>query len=189
MCGRYNFSTEGSEALENIALEIDGKYGSSSWRRGEIAPGSSAPILTSGGAELFKWGYPTDRSLVINARAETALEKRLFRGDIQLRRCVIPSAGFYEWDNGKKKHFFTLPNRRELYMAGIYSVFGDETRYCVLTTAANESMARVHHRMPVVLTDSGADSWLNVAGEYQRILNAAPPQLESPCLDGQLSLW
>ena len=74
-------------------------------------------------------------------------------------------------------------------MAGIYSVFGGETRYCILTTAANESMARVHHRMPVVLTDSGADTWLRSAGDYQSILTAAPPQLESVCFDGQLSLW
>lgn len=188
MCGRYNFSTEGSEALESIALELDGKYGSAAWRRGDITPGANAPILTSGGAELFRWGYPAGRSLVINARAETALEKRLFRGDILLRRCVIPSSGYYEWDPDRKKHLFTLPGRRELYMAGIYSAFGGETRFCILTTAANGSAAKVHPRMPLVLTESGADSWLG-GEDCRRILTAAPPRLESVCLDAQLSLW
>ena len=57
----------------------------------------------------MKWGYQLPSTLVINARAETALEKPLFRESVRSRRCLIPSTGFYEWDGQKRKYLFTLP--------------------------------------------------------------------------------
>ena len=95
------------------------------------APGSQArsarpprpPVLLTGksgmAADLMSWGYRTAGPLVINARAETAAEKPLFRDSVASRRCVIPSTGFWEWDAAKQKFFFALPGEPALDMAGL----------------------------------------------------------------------
>jgi len=152
-----------------------------------------APVLLSGGEgihpELQNWGYRMTGSLVINARAETAAEKALFRDSVAARRCVVPSTGFYEWDREKRKFFFTLPNEGALYMAGLYDLRGGKPCYCILTTAANASMEAVHHRMPLVLRREQIISWLNDSQATADILRLQPPQLEKAAADAQLRLW
>lgn len=126
MCGRYQFSAEQCEEIQRIAEAIDRKYGAGSWQPGEIRPTVKAPVLLAGKSgmapELMSWGYRTAGPLVINARAETAAEKPLFRDSVASRRCVIPSTGFWEWDAAKQKFFFTLPGQSALYMAGLWAL-------------------------------------------------------------------
>ena len=57
------------------------------------------------------WGFPRfdGRGLLINARAETAAERRTFRECVLHRRCVIPAKGFWEWNKFKEK--FSLSGR------------------------------------------------------------------------------
>lgn len=68
---------------------------------GEVFPTNIAPVLTADGVRAVKWGFPhwKNSSVIINARAETALERQMFRKPLQGRRCVILSNGFYEWGN------------------------------------------------------------------------------------------
>jgi len=42
----------------------------------------------------------------------------------------------------------------------------------IITTAANENMRPIHHRMPVVLSGTAADAWLERADE--NLLRPAP---------------
>ena len=90
MCGRYQFSAEQCEEIQRIAEAIDRKYGAGSWQPGEIRPTAKAPVLLAGKSgmapELMSWGYRTAGPLVINARAETAAEKPLFRDSVASRR-------------------------------------------------------------------------------------------------------
>ena len=194
MCGRYQFTKTQSEELLNITQGIERKYGAKALNFGEIRPGSKAPVLLPSPngpiPELSAWGYRLPgKSLVINARSETAAEKPMFRDGITARRCVIPSTGFFEWDGAKRKHLFTLPNAEVLYMAGIFDVVGENFCYCILTTAANDSMREIHDRMPLVLTKEQIEAWINDAAETATLLHMTPPKLEKRQMDGQISLW
>lgn len=193
MCGRYQFTADQCVEILRITQEVERRYGAGAWKPGEICPTAQAPVLLSMGGkihpELQSWGYPTSSSLVINARAETAAEKPLFRDSVTDRRCVVPATGFFEWDKDKRKYFFTLPDEGALYMAGLYDLRGGKPCYCVLTTAANASMEEVHHRMPLVLTGEQVSTWLNDPQAAQDILRLQPPQLKKAPADAQLRLW
>lgn len=193
MCGRYLFTAEQIKEIRHIAEQIDRKYNAGSWKQGEIFPSAKALVLLerSGSIqpELLTWGYQMPKSLLINARAETAAEKPMFRESVVAGRCIIPSAGFYEWDKQKRKYLFNLPGERALYMAGLYSVRDGKPSYVILTTDANESMREVHHRMPLVLQKEQVTSWLTEPEATSTFLRMTPPALERTEADMQIRMW
>ncbi len=193
MCGRYEFTAEQCAEIRQIVDEIQRRYGSGQWSPGEIRPTSRAPVLVpeahTVSPVLMKWGYQLPGSLIINARSETAAEKPLFRRSLASRRCLIPSTAFYEWDGAKRKYRFTLPEEDVLYMAGLYDHRDSEDCYCILTTAANESMRSVHDRMPLVLPRLVAERWLLDDTAAEATLAMVPPLLQRSSAEQQLSLW
>ena len=194
MCGRYQFTAEQCDEIRRIAQMIDKKYGAGQWQSGEIRPSAKTPILLRHrtgeiSPELMRWGYQLPGTLVINARAETAAEKQLFRESVYTRRCLVPSTGFYEWDAEKRKYLFTLPDSDVLYMAGLYKRHGGEDCYCILTTSSNDSMRSVHDRMPLILTGEQTHTWLADGPGAAYFLSAQSPQLGRQSLDMQTSLW
>ena len=193
MCGRYQFTAEQCEEIRQIADTIQRKYGAGAWTAGEIRPSNLAPVLLddAGGSvpKLMKWGYQLPGTLVINARAETAAEKPLFRDSVRTRRCLIPSTGFYEWDSQKRKYLFTLPREGALYMAGLYERRGNEDCYCILTTSPNASMRPIHDRMPLILSRGEARQWLSDGSKAELLLAVTPPPLAVRSAEQQLSLW
>ena len=197
MCGRYQFSAEQSAEILQIIQEVQDKVGAVAAQaipQGEIKPGSKMPVLlaTEGGQpmpELMVWGFRTAKSLLINARAETALEKPTFAESARYRHCIVPSTGFYEWDGDRRKFRFTLPQSQTLYMAGIYDVRDGVPCYCILTTAANDSMREVHSRMPLVLEREQLVPWLYDLKATEQFLKATPPLLKRQSLDAQIGLW
>lgn len=193
MCGRYQFTAEQCAEILQIIQEVDRRHGAGAWTPGEIRPTAMAPVLVSTNEgihpELQSWGYKMPGNLVINARAETAADKPLFRSSVASQRCVIPSTGFYEWDAQKRKYLFTLPGEDALYMAGLYAIRDGKPCYCILTTAANDSMKDIHHRMPLILKREQVVPWLEqpkAAGDY---LHMTPPVLSWTSADAQLRLW
>lgn len=193
MCGRYQFTAEQCEEIRQIAESIQCKYGKGSWSPGEIRPTANAPVLVAEGdapgLQLMKWGYQLQNSLVINARAETATQKPLFRESVKTRRCLIPSTGFYEWDSRKHKYLFTLPGEPVLYMAGLYELREGEDCYCILTTAPNASMRPVHDRMPLVIPREKMQDWLIDGTAALSMLSMRPPELLCQSVQTQISLW
>ena len=183
MCGRYQFTAVESRELQEILRAVERNMERPA-RTGEIFPTNEAVILTEHGSEiapsLCAWGFPGfgKNRTVINARAETAAEKPTFRKSLEARRCVVPASGFFEWDEKKEKHLFTLPNSKELYMAGLWNAFAGEPHFVILTTAANPSVAPIHHRMPVVLERDAVLPWLTNPAASARILTAVPPALQ-----------
>lgn len=92
------------------------------------------------------------KELLINARSESVLEKRIFQESVRHRRCVIPAKGFYEWNVKKEKYQFErLDQEAVLFMAGCFQRFQEQEWFVILTTQANASVSPVHHRMPLVL--------------------------------------
>ena len=197
MCGRYQFTEQQNADILQIIKEVQDKVGAAAAQavpRGEIKPGSKMPVLLASEDEhptpmLMVWGLRTPKSLLINARAETAMEKPTFAESARYRHCVIPSTGFYEWDGDKRKFLFTLPRSSTLYMAGIYDVREGVPSYCILTTAPNDSMRDVHDRMPLVLEREQIVPWLYDLKATEQLLKATPPLLERRLLDAQIGLW
>lgn len=185
MCGRYSlYFDDEYDSIYSMMLEINKNYPDSNVKTGEIFPTHTAPILIEQGSEItpvpYIWGFPNFRNkgVIINARAETALEKRVFKDSILNRRCVIPSTGFYEWDKSKQKYLFNMQNTNILYMAGFYNIFNNEPRFIILTTDANSSISEIHHRMPVVLEKDKIKKWINDNDAAVSILHETPPLLK-----------
>ncbi len=183
MCGRYNFTVEQSDEIREILEKLNAKIHGNSVKSGEIFPTDQVPILIEEEEEavpaLSGWGFPkfNSKGVIINARAETAFEKKTFRDSLLNRRCIIPSTGFYEWDSEKKKYLFRLQDTNALYMAGLYTMYQGELRYVILTTDANESMKEIHNRMPLVLPKKEIQAWILDQSATGELLRSVPPLL------------
>lgn len=183
MCGRYNFTVEQSDEILEILEKLNAKFQGKEARQGEVFPTNLAPILIEEEKQIAPtlsiWGFPKfdQKGVIINARAETAFEKRTFRDSLINRRCIIPSTGFYEWDKDKKKFLFRMDGTNALYMAGFYTNYKDEMRYVILTTDANESMKEIHNRMPLVIPKMEIATWIMDDSATNDLLKRVPPQL------------
>lgn len=185
MCGRYVlFSDSEMEDIRDIIEEVQRKS-NGEIKTGEIFPTDRAPVLIQENGiltpEVAKWGFPgfQGKGVIINARADTAPEKPMFRRSLENKRCIIPSCGFYEWTHSgpKIKYRFNLPDNGALYMAGLYNIYDGERRFVILTTDANDSIVKVHSRMPVVLDQESMNQWLADPQAAIDILAISPPEL------------
>lgn len=179
MCGRYTlFADNDAEEIRALIRQAGDAV-----KTGEIYPTNTAPVLLDEGrglqAQAVDWGFPRFGSggVIINARVETAAEKRTFKACLAARRCVIPSTGFYEWDAAKQKILFRRQEDPLLYMAGLYNDFSGRRRFVILTTAANASVADVHNRMPLVLQRDQLAPWTQDPVAALHILQQSPPEL------------
>lgn len=187
MCGRYTISIDEQE-IRDIVKAITQQHPDAEVKTGEIYPTNPAPVLLAGQDDIHPdvavWGFPNFRSksgVIINARAETALDKKTFRESLLTRRCVIPSTGFFEWTKTgtKQKYLFRESGKSLLYMAGFYNDYGGERRYVILTTNANQSVREIHSRMPVVVHRQEVGGWIEDESAMQKILERVPPILTS----------
>ena len=74
-------------------------------------------------------------------------------------------------------------------MAGLYAIRDGAPHYCILTTAANESMKNIHDRMPLVLIRDQVKPWLTDPKVTADYLHMTPPQLQKVSAEAQTSLW
>lgn len=176
MCGRFDVDARNPE-IRDLAEKLPPL--GEPVKLGEVFPGNLAMGLAADGGILsvrpFRWGFPKrdEKSLIINARAETALQKPVFAHALKKNPIAIPVTGFYEWRANqeakrKEKFLFTVADQPVFYLAGLAKFFDGEPAadaFVVLTTQANESMQPYHHRMPVLLSEKELDSWLG--GERQ----------------------
>lgn len=198
MCGRYTLSTP--TALLSDLYELESAVAVSP--RFNIAPTQESPVIrmdsTGHGRrlDLLKWGLvpfwakePSIGNRMINARAETVAEKPAYRVSFRKKRCLIPADGFYEWQatgGPKQPFFFHRRDGHPLAMAGLWDRWdkGDHPpleTFTILTTSANELVAPVHQRMPVILEEPVFDSWLDPEREdtdsLSELLVPAPPEI------------
>ena len=149
--------------------------------RYNIAPTQEIAVITNSqqGNHLttMKWGlippWATSQSLgnrMINARAETLLERPSFRNAFLHSRCLIPADGFYEWMPTARNRIpirITLINTKLFAFAGLWETWHNPTtgtwiKSCsVITTSANDLMRPIHNRMPVILKPTDEASWID----------------------------
>ena len=177
MCGRFAFYSpaEATAALFGAggALPVEARY--------NIAPTQYVAAIRdgdSGDRELvmLKWGLipfwakdPAIGNRMINARAETVAEKPAYRAAYRRRRCLVLADGFYEWhtEGGvKTPYYISAADGEPIAFAALWENWHNKNSdenvqsTTLITTAANDFMASMHHRMPVVLSPATADQWL-----------------------------
>jgi len=162
MCGRYYIDSDMLDEIESIDRRIRQEQ-----FIGDIHPTDLAPVIEMENQRLklsiCRWGYTLSKgkNLVINARVESVLNKPSFKNGIQYHRILIPASGFYEWNQLKERNMFTRSDSKVMYLAGFCDCFENERRFVILTTAANESMKKVHDRMPLILEKEQLRDWFS----------------------------
>lgn len=193
MCGRFSKTKDLSELEKAVEFVCQFAYFAP---RYNIAPRQQVPVIAKEKgrcvAKLMRWGlipsWAKDESIgdkLINARAETLTEKASFRKPFDVRRCLIPADGFYEWQRNQTPKIpfrFTMKGDGMFCFAGLWErwvkpvardefVFDDlcdepaqgrtvET-FTIITTEANEMMKPVHDRMPVILHPEHYRWWID----------------------------
>ena len=179
MCGRFTqtFAWDQADRLLGLSgppLNLRPRY--------NVAPGQDVAVVRAdrGGRRRFsmlRWGLipawardPRIGHRLINARAETARSKPSFRAAFASRRCLVPADGFYEWKRegaAKRPWLIRMKDGGPFAFAGLWerwSAPGGRAEaletFAILTTAANEAVAPIHHRMPVILAPEAFGSWL-----------------------------
>ena len=194
MCCRYYYSDKTAYEVEDD-LHITGRAFVTS--AGDITPGMITPgIIWNKSSDtdvalsdLF-WGILSrDKKLIINARAESVTEKSMFSDSIRNRRCILPAAGFYEWDAGKTKFMFKRTDEKPIYLAGFYDLSENRDSFVILTTAANASMKPVHDRMPVMIEKGNVRDYLKDSSAAMEMLSKPMPELDRSSDYEQLSLF
>lgn len=212
MCGRYRLSTKGKTLEELFNAEIEDSV-PQSWPgkpRFNVAPTDVMPVVrvlpTPGpGGELvarrrisgLRWGlvpfWSKDLSSgarMINARAETVLEKAAFKDSLRRRRCLVLADGFYEWkplQGGttkkpkKQPMLFAFDDDRPFAMAGLWAKWkgpeGTIETFTILTAGANELVGPIHDRMPLILDAADYEQWLDPESEHVDVARLAEPRV------------
>jgi putative SOS response-associated peptidase YedK len=176
MCGRYALITN-PEAIRALFRYPERPNFPS---RFNIAPTQPIPIvrLFEGRRQfaLVRWGLipgwvkdPRSFSLLFNARGESVVERPAFQAAMRYRRCLVPFDGFYEWKHsGRRRQPYYIHARDggPLAFAGLWESWigpnGEEMETAaIITTSANDRLAPLHNRMPVILPPEAFDLWLD----------------------------
>ena len=142
-----------------------------------IGPSMSVPIITADEPDKIqwvKWGFipswASDNKATppqINARKESVLEKPYFREAIQKRRCLVLLDGYFEWKVVNKAtripYFIHLKNNEAFAVAGIYEKWNETNAFSLITQEPNDSLTKVHDRMPAILLPEQEKLWLDKA--------------------------
>ena len=177
MCGRFAQITPVGD-LVNIfevtdSLPLQPRY--------NIAPTQDVAVVRAAGHQrqlaLLRWGlvprWAKDLSIgskTFNARSETVHEKPSFKAAFKSRRCLIPASGFYEWDKlggSRQPYYISRSDGRPMGLAGLWEAWvdhlsGELLESCtILTTSANQTVGRIHDRMPVILEQDDCGLWLD----------------------------
>ncbi len=147
--------------------------------RFNIAPTQEHPVIVSQSPNqmlMMRWGLvpfwakdPKIGNRLINARAETVATRPAFRTPFKKKRCLVPATGFYEWKRlGKNKvpYYVHLKDDSLFAFAGLCDTWlGPDGKklmtFTIITTAPNAMMAKIHNRMPVVLSEEDESLWLS----------------------------
>jgi putative SOS response-associated peptidase YedK len=190
MCGRFSIYTPTDTLMKRFqvlrAEDFRPNY--------NAAPTQNLPLILNSdpaAISLGRWGlipsWAKEQKIgnrMINARAETLLQKPSFRTPFRKHRCLVLADGFYEWkktSDGKIPHRIALKDNKPFAFAGIWGAWttpdGEEIRsFSIITTEPNQLMKPLHQRMPVILKKENEGKWLQEIeiSEAQAMLEPYP---------------
>ena len=178
MCGRYFLDTLPELLAGQFRVHKDPVYAASY----NIAPTQPALAVRRHGEDnewaWLRWGlvphWAKDLSIgarTLNARGESLAEKPAFRAAFRYRRCIVPASGFFEWQTtptGKQPYAIVPTDLPCFGFAGLWEHWTSPDgsvveSVAVVTTGANELMAPIHDRMPVILAQEDYERWMPAA--------------------------
>lgn len=179
MCGRYDLSDNPAAIRAKFRVPVVPDYSPNP----DLRPTNNAPVVRLSHASmqreaaLLRWGlvpaWAKDLKFgarCINARAETLASTPSFRVAYRKRRCLVPVNAFFEWtgEPGHKiKWRIGLKDEPLFALAGLWEWWKDPASqqgietYTIVTTRANDLLAPIHDRMPVVIAERDYDRWLD----------------------------
>lgn len=192
MCGRYSIATDSFSLQKQFDAELADGIKLPTYN---ASPSSILPVITQQAPSLIRpgkwgfvahWGGKSDvKGLIINARQETAPEKRMFSHLTQNNRCLIPADGFFEWQKtGKAKQpfRFSLASEELFSFAGLFNVVESgeglpEISFVIITTKPNKLVGELHDRMPIILDAKRRKQWFSLPwNDLQEVFEPFPAQ-------------
>ena len=191
MCGRYVIG-ETSE-MQPIVDDMMQSSLVRKWNElfsvktyGEMSPTDIVPVIASNRNRQravfpMKWGF-NGRTLLINARVETAAEKPTFRDAWKRHRCIVPASYYLEWEhltdnNGRKKtgdkYAIQPENSSITWLCGLYRLENDLPFFVILTGEPGEQIRFIHDRMPLILPEHLVDAWINPDADPAELVREA----------------
>ena len=178
MCGRFTSTATPEELMRRFGVIITENLGP----RWNVAPSQSATVIIRDGlknaAISAEWGLRPAagrKTMLINARMETANEKPTFSYAFLHSRCIVVASGWYEWSAPKTPWHIKPCKGGVLSMAGLFFRFGAQSRFVILTSAADQKLKRIHHRQPLVLGAGDEENWLNGSADQAAALCKIAP--------------
>lgn len=190
MCGRYTFTEDIAELEKLVQFickisEFKARYNIAPRSIVPVLVSENNQTIL----KPMRWGlippWAKDESIgdkLTNARADTITDKVSYRKPFEKQRCLIPADGFYEWQatpTGKQPFRFTRKDGGFFCMAGLWEKWHrphregelglddtgpsvDQTveTFTIITTEPNAMVAKVHDRMPVILSPEHYQWWL-----------------------------
>lgn len=200
MCGRFVSASPATAVAAYFGAELGADAGLEPSYN--VAPTNDVyAVLVNDGLRTIaalRWGlippWASDAKIgnrMINARSETVAESKAYRRPFRARRCIVPADGFYEWapvpgERHRQPMYIHRVDGEPLAFAGLWERWkrpeGDPVRSTtIITGPANDRVAEVHDRMPVVLPPSAWEQWLDPdcddASALRGLLVPAPSKL------------
>jgi putative SOS response-associated peptidase YedK len=182
MCGRYYRRSDKQRIAEAFKVGIPPSF--EILPDYNVAPTTFQPVVVedreTGEREIraMYWGLVPNWAedpkrlgvSTINAKAESLMEKPIWREPLERRRCLVPADGFYEWqkfsEKTKQPWAIALNGDEPLAFAGLWDKWRSKDHnvvlesFAIITTEANELTAPMHERMPVILEPRNYERWL-----------------------------
>lgn len=187
MCGRYDLSDNPAAIKAKFNVQRVPDFAPSP----DVRPTQVYPIvrLDRDGARecaLARWGlvpvWAKDIKFgtrCINARAESIATAPAFRAAYRKRRCLVPVNAFFEWSGPaghKIKWRIGLKQEPLFALAGLWEWWKDPASgagvetYTIITTEANDLLAPIHDRMPVIVAAADYAAWLGPSEDPRALL-------------------
>ena len=188
MCGRFTLAERLEQLQRHYNIhEIPYDYQPSY----NIAPTDLITTVTNSEQEgkqfqQLSWGIPLKieklNNLLINIRDDKISSNGFFNKMFEEYRCLIPASGFFEWQKSgsSKVPYYIKTEKPIISFAGLYYKVKDDYYTAIITTEANSIVSKLHDRMPVMLSKSEEEIWVNnnsPKGELIPLLNPYPDDL------------
>jgi len=191
MCCRY--WADDSPEIREIVEEMNRSPIVEKWQQttgittyGEIRPTNVVPVIASRksgekGVFPMKWGF-SGRTLLINARVETAAQKPTFKEAWEAHRCIVPASWYYEWEHitgndGRKrtgdKYLIQPKGSAMTWLCGLYRIENGLPVFVVLTREPGEGIRFIHDRMPLIMPGEYVDEWIKPGAKPEELIEAS----------------